>query len=69
MENTRLGTRHRAQRGIRRAASTISRSMLVVQIPDSATSSGRWPEADPVVPADSDGENTRTIPAVPDDKR
>ena len=34
-----------------------------------ATSSGRWPEADPAAPADSDGENTRTIPAVPDDKR
>jgi len=34
-----------------------------------ATSSGRWPEADPPAPADSDGEHTHTIPAVPDDKR
>ena len=34
-----------------------------------AASSGRWPEADPPAPADSDGEHTRTIPAVPDDKR
>ena len=34
-----------------------------------ATSSGRWPEADPAAPADPDGERTRTIPTVPDDKR
>lgn len=34
-----------------------------------ATSSGRWPEADPVASADPDGERTRTIPTVPDDKR
>ncbi len=34
-----------------------------------AVSSGRWPVADPLAPADSDGEHTHTIPAVPDDKR
>ncbi|HEX5811618.1 MAG TPA: DUF5336 domain-containing protein [Pseudonocardia sp.] len=34
-----------------------------------ALSSGRWPEADPAAPADPDGERTRTIPTVPDDKR
>ena len=32
-------------------------------------SSGRWPAADPPAPADSDGSSTRTMPAVPDDKR
>jgi len=34
-----------------------------------AVSSGRWPAADPPAPADPDEEHTRTIPAVPDDKR
>ena len=34
-----------------------------------ATSSGRWPEADPPAPEEPDGEHTRTIPTVPDDKR